>query len=81
MRCSGERNPRTQAPISRAKSARKYRKVATMAPNWMIAVKAVTAGSSTGCPSSFSAMVRWPVLDTGRNSVSPSTIPRMTAST
>ena len=28
----------------------------------------------------FSTMVRWPVLETGRNSVSPSTIPRMMAS-
>ena len=48
-------------------------------PIWMIAVKAVTAGSSIGRPSSFSAMVRWPVLETGRNSVSPSTTPSTTA--
>ena len=62
-------------------SARKYSNVATIAPNWMIAVNAVTAGSSTGSPSSSSAMVRCPVLETGRNSVSPSTTPSRTAST
>jgi hypothetical protein len=44
----------------------------------MIAVYAVTAGSSTRSPSSFSVTVRCPVEDTGRNSVSPSTMPRMT---
>ena len=52
-----------------------------MAPTWMTAVNAVTDGSSTSRPSRPSAMVRWPVLDTGRNSVSPSTTPRTTAST
>ena len=51
-----------------------------MAPIWMTAVYAVIAGSSTGSPSIFSAMVRCPVLETGRNSVSPSTMPRMSAS-
>ena len=62
-------------------SLRKYRNVATIAPNWMIAVYAVTAGSSTSSPSSCSATVRCPVLDTGRNSVRPSTMPSRTAST
>ena len=42
---------------------------------------AVTAGLSTCWPSSFSTTVRWPVLETGRNSVSPSTTPRTTLST
>ena len=51
--------------------------VATIAPNWMITVNAVTAGLSVCMPSSASAMVRWPVLETGRNSVRPSTMPRM----
>jgi len=45
----------------------------------MIAVYAVTSGASTCRPRSFSVMVRCPVEDTGRNSVSPSTMPRMTA--
>jgi hypothetical protein len=39
---------------------------ARMAPTWMIAVNAVTPGSSTFSPRSPFAMVRWPVLDTGR---------------
>ena len=51
-----------------------------IAPNWMIAVKAVTAASSTLSPSIPSAIVRCPVLDTGKNSVSPSTTPRTKAS-
>ncbi len=45
-----------------------------------VMVYAVTAGSSTSSPRSFSAIVRCPVLETGRNSVSPSTIPSTTAS-
>jgi hypothetical protein len=61
-------------------SLRKYRNVATIAPNWMMAVNAVTASLSTCLPSSFSATVRCPVLETGRNSVSPSTTPSTTLS-
>src|SRR5665647_3470954 len=45
----------------------------------MIAVNAVIPASSIFIPSSFSTMVRWPVLETGRNSVTPSTMPRMSA--
>jgi hypothetical protein len=62
--------------ISRAK----YRITAAIAPIWITAVNPVTAGSSTSRPRIFSAIVRWAVLETGRNSVSPSTIPRMIAS-
>ncbi len=51
-----------------------------MAPIWITAVYAVTPLSSIWRPSIFSTMVRCPVLETGRNSVSPSTIPRMMAS-
>src|ERR1700712_3161191 len=51
-----------------------------MAPTWISAVKAVPPGSSSCRPSSFSTMVRCPVLDTGRNSVSPSTMPSSRAS-
>ena len=51
-----------------------------MAPIWMTAVKAVTPSSSIGSPRIFSVIVRCPVLETGRNSVSPSTTPRTTAS-
>ena len=53
---------------------------ARMAPTWMIAVNAVTPGSSTFSPRSPSAMARWPVLDTGRNSVTPSRMPSGRAS-
>src|SRR3954469_1293842 len=48
---------------------------ARIAPTWMIAVNAVTPLSSILRSSSFSAIVRWPVDETGKNSVSPSTIP------
>ena len=61
-------------------SLKKNSTTAAIAPIWMTAVYAVIAGSSTGSPSHFSTMVRWPVLETGRNSVSPSTMPKMTAS-
>src|SRR3989442_8275053 len=52
---------------------------ARIAPTWMTAVNPVTAVSSTFRCSSFSTTVRCPVEETGRNSVSPSTMPRMTA--
>src|SRR4051812_7531362 len=45
----------------------------------MTAVNAVTASASVRNPSSRSTTVRCPVLDTGRNSVSPSTTPRRPA--
>ena len=48
---------------------------AMIAPNWMTAVNAVTDLSSTLSPISPSATVRCPVLETGRNSVSPSMTP------
>src|SRR3954467_1482726 len=53
---------------------------AMIAPTWITAVNAVTASESMSLPRIFSAIVRWAVDDTGRNSVSPSTIPRMIAS-
>src|SRR5262245_22272871 len=46
----------------------------------MIAVNAVTAVSSTGSERIDSTTVRWPVLEIGRNSVTPSTTPRRIAS-
>ncbi len=53
---------------------------AATAPTWMIAVNAVMSASSMLKPSSFSAIVRWPVLEIGRNSVTPSIAPRTIAS-
>ena len=61
-------------------SFRRYSSVASTAPLWMIAVNAVTSGSSILKPISFSRMVRCPVEEIGRNSVSPSTRPSSTAS-
>ena len=53
---------------------------AATAPIWMIAVNAVTSASSMLKPISFSATVRWPVLEIGRNSVTPSITPSTIAS-
>jgi hypothetical protein len=44
-----------------------------MAPNWMIIVNAFTKGVLS-TPSRFCVIIMCPVEDTGRNSVSPSTI-------
>src|SRR5262249_26590863 len=52
---------------------------ARIAPTWITAVNPVTAVSSTLRCSSFSVIVRCPVEDTGRNSVTPSTMPRTVA--
>src|SRR5690242_7757787 len=51
---------------------------AAIAPTWMIAVYAVTPGASVCRFSRLSAIVRCPVEEIGRNSVMPSTTPRMT---
>ena len=48
-----------------------------MAPNWIMTVKALTKGVLS-TPKRLWAIIMWPVLDTGRNSVSPSTIAMMT---
>src|SRR5665213_2690939 len=45
---------------------------ARMAPAWM-----ATLNNSERSPSQCSAISRWPVLDTGRNSVIPSMMPRV----
>src|SRR3954471_10924242 len=48
-----------------------------MAPVWMTMLK--TFQRSSFASSRSPARMRWPVLEIGRNSVSPSTMPRMTA--
>jgi hypothetical protein len=48
-----------------------------MAPSWMKTVKA--AARSPVKPRKCPARIRWPVEETGTNSVSPSTIPRTSA--
>src|SRR5215813_12941687 len=52
---------------------------ARIAPTWITAVNPVTASSSTLRWSSFSVIVRCPIEETGRNSVTPSTTPSTTA--
>ena len=44
-----------------------------MAPNWIITVKALTKGVLC-IPIAPSVMIMWPVDETGKNSVKPSTI-------
>src|SRR2546428_6821321 len=48
-----------------------------MAPSWMMISKAAARGPTK--PSAWPARIRWPVDETGRNSVAPSTSPRMIA--
>src|SRR5260370_42201027 len=51
--------------------------MARIAPSWMITLNA--AHFSASKPSSSVARIKCPVDDTGRNSVTPSTMPRMMA--
>jgi len=51
--------------------------MARIAPSWMMTLKA--AHFSASKPRSSVARIRWPVEETGRNSVTPSTMPRMIA--
>ena len=65
-------------PSSTSNSFARYAThTARMAQSWMMIANALPRPSFT--PRKSSAMFRWPVLDTGRNSVSPSRMPRMTA--
>src|SRR5213080_4994269 len=48
-----------------------------MAPSWMTISKAAARGPTN--PSAWPARIRWPVDETGRNSVAPSTSPRTIA--
>src|SRR6266581_1395810 len=48
-----------------------------MAPSWMMISKAAARGPTN--PSAWPTRIRWPVDETGRNSVTPSTSPRMMA--
>src|SRR3954453_6551678 len=53
--------------------------IARIAPNWMMTLNAAHFCASK--PRSSVARIRWPVEETGRNSVTPSTMPRMMAIT
>lgn len=74
-----EANPPKKDVPSRSMSLRKARTAATIAPVWMTAVNPISESFCScvpmGGPSSRSTMSRCAVLDTGRNSVSPSTTP------
>lgn len=50
---------------------------AKIAPVWMAMSKTLTVASLMWfcMPSSWPARIRWPVLEIGRNSVNPSTMP------
>src|SRR4051812_2541520 len=51
--------------------------MARIAPSWMMTLNAAHLSASK--PSSSVARIRWPVEETGMNSVTPSTMPRMIA--
>src|SRR3954449_9904858 len=51
-------------------------RTAAIVPSWMIAVNAAPGSSQ---PAKAGTMRRWPVLEIGRNSVSPWTMPRTMA--
>ena len=47
-----------------------------MAPNWIITLKAFENSGGSSFTNSFTK-IRWPVDDTGKNSVTPSTMERI----
>ena len=72
LRTAGSRSERTQALAMRHRSWRKYRSTAAIVPSW---TTAVNAAPGSGHPKNAGTMRRWAVLEIGRNSVSPWTIP------
>ena len=67
----------SHARAIRMRSARKYRSTAAIVPSCVTAVNAAPGSSQ---PRNAGTMRRCPVLEIGRNSVSPWTIPRTIAS-
>src|SRR6185437_603665 len=66
------------SPRATAKSLARYsQQTATMAPAWMTISNSFARSPVKS--SSDPATIRWPVEDTGRNSVRPSTRPRIAA--
>ncbi len=68
---------RSHTPVIRRMSRQKKISTASMVPSWMTAVNAAPGSCQ---PASFGTMSRCAELEIGRNSVSPWTMPRMTAS-
>ena len=75
-RREASRSEASQARAMRTRSARKYRTTAAIVPSWITAVNAAPGSSQ---PTIAGTIRRWPLLEIGRNSVSPWTIPRTTA--
>src|SRR5436190_19262786 len=71
-RSSGRRRLAHHVRRIRSRSSRKYRSTAAIVPSWMTAVNAAPGSSQ---PRNAGTIRRWAVLETGRNSVSPCTMP------
>src|SRR4051812_49313171 len=67
------------AGISRSQSARKYTSSATSVAIWSITLNARLLMNGSVKPSRNGTTMRWPELETGRNSVSPWTTPMTSA--
>ncbi len=76
-RTAGSRSERSHARAILGRSSLKYRSTAVIVPSWVTAVKAAPGSSQ---PRKAGTMRRWAVLEIGRNSVSPCTIPRTMSS-
>ncbi len=63
---------RTHDTVIRHRSSLKYRSTAAIVPSCVTAVNAAPGSSQ---PRKAGTMRRWPVLEIGRNSVSPWTMP------
>ncbi|KXK20029.1 MAG: hypothetical protein UZ18_ATM001000451, partial [Armatimonadetes bacterium OLB18] len=74
----GSRIPASHPRKNLQRSPQKYTITATMVPNWMTAVK---AAPGSGQPTSEGTIRMWAVLEIGKNSVSPCTMPSTIAST
>ena len=75
-RSSGRNRLRNHVLTMFHRSLRKYRSTAAIVPSWVMAVKAAPGSSQ---PRKAGTIRRCPVLEIGRNSVSPWTMPRTMA--
>src|SRR5664279_2167443 len=73
------RSEETPAGMITSQSARKYTSKATSVPRWSITLNASEVMNGSVQPSRCGTMTRWPELETGRNSVSPWTMPMISA--
>ncbi len=75
-RSSGSRRLFAHVVVIRHRSSRKYTSTAASVPSWVTAVNAAPGSSQ---PRKAGTIRRCPVLETGRNSVRPWTMPRTMA--